>query len=54
MELKDFGKYIRGNSMDKLLHLARKKSLSRILAGERELAMSARRVSALKRFTGNR
>ena len=37
MELKDFGKYIRGKSVHKLLHRARKSSLNRIVANGKEL-----------------
>jgi len=54
MELKDFGKFIKGKSLDKLLHRTRKESLSRILAGERELGISSRKVSPTKRAAGTR
>ena len=54
MELKDFGKYIQGKSPDKLLHRARRESLKRILASERELAVSSRKVSPPKRAASNK
>lgn len=54
MELRDFRKYIRGKSIDKLLHRARKSSLSRILASEKELAMSQRKAPPTKRVAGAR
>jgi hypothetical protein len=37
MELKEFGKYLQGKSISKLLHKARKQSLKRILASEEEV-----------------
>lgn len=37
MELKEFGKYLQGKSIDKLLHQARKQSLKRILSSEEEV-----------------
>jgi hypothetical protein len=52
MELRDFAKYIRGKSVDKLLHRARKNSLGRILASEKELIISRRKPAAAKRATG--
>ena len=36
-ELKQFGKYLQGKSIDKLLNRARKQSLKLILAGEEEI-----------------
>jgi hypothetical protein len=54
MELKDFGKYIRGKSVHKLLHHARKSSLKRILASEKDLITSGRKVAAVKRATGTK
>ena len=54
MELKDFGKYIRGKSVDKLLHRARKSSLGRILASQKELMVSTRRLPAARRATGTK
>jgi len=52
MELRNFGKYIRGKSVNKLLHRARKNSLSRILASEKELVVSSRKASPSKKATG--
>jgi hypothetical protein len=52
MQPKDFGKYLRGKSVAKLLHRARKESLKRITANAEDLEMSAR-APALKR-TGTR
>ena len=37
MELKEFGKYLKGKSINKLLHRARRQSLKRILASEEEI-----------------
>ncbi|HEX3035868.1 MAG TPA: hypothetical protein VHT73_12205 [Thermodesulfobacteriota bacterium] len=37
MELKEFGKYLQGKSINKLLHQARKHSLKRVLASEEEI-----------------
>jgi hypothetical protein len=54
MDLKDFAKYIRGKSIDKLLHRARKSSLKRILASEKELTISGRRSPSTKRATGTK
>ena len=54
MELKDFEKYIRGKSVHKLLHRARKNSLGRILANEKELIVSGRKPAAAKRATGTK
>jgi hypothetical protein len=54
MELKDFGKYIRGKSVHKLLHRARKQSLKRILTSEKELAAARRKVTPPKRVAGAR
>ncbi len=52
MELKDFGKYLRGKSVAKLLHRARKESLKRITANAEDLETPAR-TPPLKR-TGTR
>ena len=52
VELKDFAKYIRGKSVNKLLQHARKQSLKRILASEKELARTRRRVLPPKRVAG--
>lgn len=54
MELKDFKKFIKGKPVDKLLHRARRESLSRILAGEKELGIFARKASPNKRAVGTR
>ena len=54
MDVKDFAKYIRGKSIDKLLHRARKSSLKRILASEKELSLSGRRSHTTKRATGTK
>jgi hypothetical protein len=54
MELKDFEKYIRGKSVLKLLHRARKNSLGRILASEKEFMVSRRRPTAAKHATGTK
>ena len=51
-DLKDFGKYLRGKSVAKLLHRARKESLKRITANADDLEMPAR-TPPLKR-TGTR
>lgn len=51
MNLKGFKKYLRGKSVDKLLHRARKNSLSRILAGEKDSAQSKKNRFP-KRVTG--
>ena len=51
MDLKDFKKYIRGKSIDKLLHQARKQSLSRIESNEKELS-TGRRTRSVKRAAG--
>jgi hypothetical protein len=48
MEPKDFGKYLRGKSVPKLLRRARKESLKRIMANADELEVPAR-ASPLKR-----
>jgi len=37
MQLREFGKYLKGKSINKLLHRARKQSLKRILASEEEI-----------------
>lgn len=42
MQPEDFGKYLRGKSVAKLLHRARKESLKRITANAEDLEMSAR------------
>ena len=52
MQLKDFGKYLRGKSVAKLLHRARKESLKRITANAEDLELPAR-TPPLKR-TGTR
>lgn len=52
MDLKRFGKYLRGKSVPQLLHRARKESLKRILANAEELEGS-RKNPALKQ-TGTR
>jgi hypothetical protein len=52
MDLKDFGKYIQGKPIGKLVHRARKKSLQAILASEKELATSLRRTTPPKRAAG--
>jgi hypothetical protein len=52
MELKDFSKYLRGKSVAKLLHRARKESLKRITANAGDLETPAR-TPPLKR-TGTR
>lgn len=54
MEFKNFAGYIRGKSMDKLLHRARKSSLSRISAGESVLPKATRKMSPSKRASGSR
>ena len=54
MELKDFEKYLRGKSVTKLLHRARKNSLGRILAHEKELVVPRRGPAAAKRATGTK
>lgn len=46
--LKEFGKYLRGKSIDKLLHRARKHSLKRIIASEGEIKTTHKK-SAPKR-----
>lgn len=46
MELKDFKKFIRGKSVHKLLHRARKSSLERILASEKDFGTSSRKAAA--------
>jgi hypothetical protein len=48
MELKGFGKYLQGKSIDKLLHRARKQSLRRILAGEEEIKVIHRKPARKK------
>lgn len=48
MEVKNFGKYLRGKSIAKLLQRARKESLKRITANAAELEPPAR-TSPLKR-----
>jgi hypothetical protein len=48
MELKEFGKYLQGKSIDKLLHRARKQSLKLILAGEEEIKVVQRKPSRKK------
>ena len=52
MELKDFGKYLGGKSVAKLLHRARKESVKRITANAEDLETRAR-TPPLKR-TGTR
>ena len=47
MDLRDFAKYIRGKSIDKLLHRARKSSLKRILASEKELTVFGRSKNSI-------
>ena len=42
MELKEFGKYLRGKSVAKLLHRARKESLKRITANAEDLEMQVK------------
>jgi uncharacterized protein YbjQ (UPF0145 family) len=42
MELKDFGKYLGGKSVAKLLHRARKESVKRITANAEDLETPAR------------
>jgi hypothetical protein len=37
MELREFGKYLKGKSINKLLHRARRQSLKRILVSEEEI-----------------
>jgi len=54
MELKDFGRYIRGKSVHKLLHRARRSSLGRILTSEKELTLSKRKLAAAKQVTGTK
>ncbi len=44
MELKDFGTYLRGKSVAKLLHRARKESLKRITANAEDLEMPVRLI----------
>jgi len=48
MELKEFGKYIQGKSIDKLLHRARKQSLKLILASEEEIKVVHRKPAEKK------
>ena len=48
MELKEFGKYLQGKSIHKLLHRARKRSLKLILAGEEEIKVAQRKPSRKK------
>jgi len=52
MKVKDFKKYLRGKSIDKLLHKARKSSLQRILANEAELVAPIKNSHPSKRATG--
>ena len=52
MELKEFGKYLRGKSVSQLLHRARKESLKRILANAEDIE-APRKTPPLKR-TGTR
>lgn len=52
MNLKQFKKYLRGKSVDKLLHHARKNSLSRILAGEKDFVVHGKKNRSPKRVTG--
>ncbi|MCK6554670.1 hypothetical protein L6Q96_08850 [Candidatus Binatia bacterium] len=52
MQLKDFGKYLRGKPVTKLLQRARKESLKRILANAEDIERPAR-TPPLKR-TGTR
>ena len=52
MELKKFGKFLRGKSVSQLLHRARKESSKRILANAEDLE-GPRKARALKR-TGTR
>lgn len=53
MELKEFGKYLQGKSIDKLLHQARKQSLKRIMSNEEEIK-TGRKKSALKQVRAKR
>ena len=53
VKLKDFKKYLRGKSLDKLLHQARKSSLSRIVANENktvELRKSGPAFKTLRKY----
>jgi hypothetical protein len=52
VSLKDFKKYLRGKSLDKLLHRARKSSLSRILASENEFVVQSKKARFPKRAAG--
>jgi hypothetical protein len=45
MELKEFGKYLQGKSINKLLHQARKQSLKRILASEEEIKTTHKKAA---------
>jgi len=50
--LKDFKKYLRGKSLDKLLHRARKSSLSRIVANENDFIVQSKKTRSSKRAAG--
>ena len=52
VKLKDFKNYLRGKSLDKLLHQARKSSLSRILANEDEFITPSKKARSAKRAAG--
>jgi len=52
VSLKDFKKYLRGKSLDKLLHRARKSSLSRIVASENEFVVQSKKARSAKRAAG--
>jgi hypothetical protein len=45
MELKEFSKYLKGKSIDKLLHRARKQSLNRILTSEEEIKTTHKKLA---------
>lgn len=51
MELKEFKKYLRGKSVNKLLHHARRSSMGRIMSNEKEL-VAPRRSRAAKPAAG--
>jgi len=52
MKVKNFKKFLRGKSVDKLLHKARKSSLQRILANEVELVAPIKKSHPSKRAAG--
>jgi hypothetical protein len=51
MDLKEFKKYLRGKSVNKLLHHARRSSMSRIMSNETEM-VAPRKAQPSKRAAG--